>query len=353
MARRLRVGDKVRVRGLDEILATLDADGRLDALPFMPEMIPYCEHEFTVLKRIDKINDTVDRTGLRRMTDTVILDGVRCDGAGHAGCQALCQILWKEAWLRPVESRAAFRVGASAPRAAPRAPRCTAARLTELTRLPRRSGEDRYICQSTELKNVSSYLAWWDVRQDWRDFWSGNVGLGELARYFSRWVFSRVSRRIRGGTRVLVPLYNAVQRRLGGEPILTRQGTLERTPKHRLDLQPGELVRVKSHEEIVATLDKSNKNRGLWFDVEMVKYCGGTYRVLSRVERIIDHKSGKMIVLPNECIVLDGVTTRGDHHRFYPQNEYPFWREIWMTRVAGAGSGESSAPERTHAEARD
>ena len=40
-------------------------------------------------------------------------------------------------------------------------------------------------------------------------------------------------------------------------------------------VQPGELVRVKSLEEIVATLDTSTTaNRGMSFDGEMVRYCG-------------------------------------------------------------------------------
>ena len=34
-------------------------------------------------------------------------------------------------------------------------------------------------------------------------------------------------------------------------------------PTAKLDLRPGDLVRVKSREEIEATLDRSNYNRGL------------------------------------------------------------------------------------------
>ena len=57
----LRVGERVTVRSLEEILDTLDDDGCLDALPFMPEMAKRCGQDFTVLKRVDKINDLVDR----------------------------------------------------------------------------------------------------------------------------------------------------------------------------------------------------------------------------------------------------------------------------------------------------
>ena len=37
-----RSGQLVEVRSLSEILATLDAAGTLDGMPFMPEMVRYC-----------------------------------------------------------------------------------------------------------------------------------------------------------------------------------------------------------------------------------------------------------------------------------------------------------------------
>src|SRR6267142_1519493 len=47
----LRAGHWVEVRSADEILATLDDRGALDALPFMPEMLQYCGKRFRVFKR--------------------------------------------------------------------------------------------------------------------------------------------------------------------------------------------------------------------------------------------------------------------------------------------------------------
>ena len=75
------------------------------------------------------------------------------------------------------------------------------------------------------------------------------------------------------------------------------EGNRKRTPFETLNLQPGELVRVKSKEEIVKTLDTHNANRGMSFDGEMVPYCGREARVLRRVEQIIDEKSGRMLHL--------------------------------------------------------
>ena len=72
-----------------------------------------------------------------------------------------------------------------------------------------------------------------------------------------------------------------------------------------MNLQPGELVCVKSYQEILATLDTDNKNRGLYFDAEAVPYCGGSYRVLRRLSKILDERTGKLIKLQNESITLD------------------------------------------------
>ena len=66
----------------EEILAGLDERGELDALPFMPEMLQFCGRRFVVDKIAFKTCDTATWTGLRRMTDTVHLAGVRCDGRG-------------------------------------------------------------------------------------------------------------------------------------------------------------------------------------------------------------------------------------------------------------------------------
>lgn len=329
----LRVGDRVRVRRLPEILATLDDHGYLDGLPFMPEMARNCDRELTVLRRVEKVNDLADRSGLRRMRNAVILDGDRCNGAYHGGCQALCQSIWKEAWLNRIQDRQPrLTMSPTALPARAMTHPGDAANLVRQCQMLSDKGDRRFRCQQTELKNASQSLAWWDPRQYWRDWRSGNVTASQMIRMLLFWLFTLCITRI-GGYRLLVSSYNRMQRLRGAEPYPYAAGTLQKTPTGKLDLQAGEWVQVKSHGEILATLDASNKNRGLWFDVEMTKYCGGKYRVLARVERIIDPKTGRMIEFTTDCIILDRVTTRGEYHRFYSQNEYPFWREIWLRRV--------------------
>jgi len=113
----------------------------------------------------------------------------------------------------------------------------------------------------------------------------------------------------------------------------------ERTPTRSLNLKPGELVRVKPFEEILQTLNRGGQNRGLRFDKEMVPYCGGEYRVLKRINKILNEKTGKMEEMKTPCIILDNVVCRSLYSEcrlFCPRSIYPYWREIWLERVPEA-----------------
>jgi hypothetical protein len=118
-----------------------------------------------------------------------------------------------------------------------------------------------------------------------------------------------------------------------------------------LKLRPGELVRVKSHQEIRATLDKNNKNRGLSFDVEMVPYCGHVYSVRTRVDRFIDEKTGKMMSLKTPAVIVEGVFCQSRFSKrrmFCPRGLHSWWREVWLERVSETAIGDADlAPCKT------
>ena len=98
-----RRGDRVRLKSLDQIEATLDAEGRNDGLSFMREMLPFRGRILEVASRADKTCDTVNLLGCnRQMSGTVHIEGARCDGSAHVGCQAYCNLFFKEAWLERV-----------------------------------------------------------------------------------------------------------------------------------------------------------------------------------------------------------------------------------------------------------
>ena len=101
-------------------------------------------------------------------------------------------------------------------------------------------------------------------------------------------------------------------------------------PAEGLNLQPGDMVEVKSKDEILDTLDERDYTRGLRFDREMLHYCGRRGRVLRRVERLIDEKTGKMLTIKSDCIIIDGFVCTGDYHRMCPRSIFPYWREAWL-----------------------
>jgi hypothetical protein len=330
----LRIGELVEVRSEREILATLDQHGRLDGLPFMPEMLQFAGKRVRVYKRAIKACDTIGNTGMYRMERAVHLEGARCDGQAHGGCQAACLLYWKDAWLkRPPDGDAAE---AAAPAAAPEEGEepgggavFTVATLQQATRVEDpASGEQRFSCQATEMpKAAPVHIAGWDLRQYVEDVRAGNARPLQALRGLAIHLFNKLQ----------VASGRVLPRRLrihGGDQYPFLEGRLRgKTPKELLDLQPGELVEVKSKEEILQTLDKSGHNRGLRFDVEMLKYCGTRARVLSRVGQIVDEKTGRMIRFPGDCIILEGVICTADYHQFCPRSIYPYWREIWLRRV--------------------
>src|SRR3954447_11362648 len=157
----LRAGELVEVRSREEILRTLDEKGQLEGLPFMPEMAEFCGRQFRVFKRAHKTCDPPNGIAGRRMYRAVHLEGLRCDGAAHGGCQAQCLIFWKEAWLKRVESDEP--IGAI-----PRSRGCTDKELLAAVRdlaAEEPLGEPVYVCQSTRVAQASSPLRWWDLSQ--------------------------------------------------------------------------------------------------------------------------------------------------------------------------------------------
>jgi hypothetical protein len=337
---KLQAGNWVEVRTKDEILSTLDERGRLDGLPFMPQMFQYCGKRFRVYKRAHKTCDTIawnwDSPG-RKLPDGIHLN-LRCDGEAYGGCQAACLIFWKEAWLKPCAGAATLEAAGVAAGSG-----CSEADVVRATRVddPKAGGEARYACQATELLNYTRPLPWWDARQYWEDYTSGNATLGQMLRgfvyvgyYYGSLAFKR---KLGGPSRWL---YDRVQALWGGLPFPRYRGMLPAdgpTPLAKLNLKAGDLVRVKSYEEILATLDTDNKNRGMAFDAELVPYCGEIHRVRGRVERFIDERTGYLKKMKTPAVILEGAYCRArysNHRMFCPRSIYSWWREVWLERVS-------------------
>ena len=310
---RFQAGDRVVVRSPEEILATLDGDGTLARFPFMPEMLDSCGKVFQVERRVEKI--CAPDLPLRRFADddVVVLEGVRCDGSAHDGCKDGCKVLWKEAWLRPFDP------------AIPTTPISPAAIEQLRARLKVKSDERHYFCQSTERLRATLPFAGrqkvWMARIAIREIRNGDLPAGKVFRLFAVWFWQRMLRAA------------------GCDEWL--RGRDQRTPTESLNLQPGELVRVKSRAEIAQTLDRKIANRGMGFCYEMTRCCGHEAEVRYRVDRIIDEKTGTMRELSNTVTLrsIGGARALEDECSCYgepgdcPRAGLMYWREIWLERV--------------------
>ena len=136
---------------------------------------------------------------------------------------------------------------------------------------------ETYRCQGTEALVASEPLHKFDPRQFTRELAAHNVKAPSMVSAIVR-SFWLKGLRVLGLRRLLVLELPDEARSPSFEPV---------------GLKAGDLVRVKSREEVAATLNREARNRGLSFSPEMVPYCGGTYRVRDRVERLIDEKTGR------------------------------------------------------------
>ena len=326
----LQRGDLVEVRSAAEILRTLDGEGALDAMPFMPEMVAYCGRRFRVDRRAEKLCDTItNNLQSRRLINSVFLDDLRCCGADHGGCQAECRFYWKAAWLRRVQPGEPARADDD-----PHATRALLA-LVHANTSQTNDGSTRFRCQATQMVAATEPMTTTDPRPYFRELSSRNV----TVRTFTR-VMSRVA--------VMQPLQH-----LGRLPAPPLKGPSSRSPvTERLDLQPGEWVRVKSQDEIRELLTDKGTNRGLWFDREMMAFCGRVMQVRGRVERLVDERTGEMIELSSDCIKLENGVCSGELSTglwFCAREIYSYWRECWLERVEAPVGTSTRIPAETSA----
>jgi hypothetical protein len=294
------VGDEVEIKSLEEIQATLDENGCLGGMPFMPEMVAFCGRRGRVFRSVDKIYDYGRTRLMRRLPGCVLVSGLRCDGEPHGGCQARCYVIWRTEWLRrPGDAQSAVGQGSVAPARVP-------------SQAPDGTPRERYFCQYTELHAASTPMGPWGIGKELRPLVAGNVTL-------QTWIVGLATR-----------LFNRVQGLRGGagfpdRPRLKGLPAIEPEP-----LVPGDKVIVRPIIEIESTLNDKGKHRGLWFDPDQIKHCGKPRTVIARVHKIIDDAYGQMLTMKTPCILLEDVDYSGETLSFSAQHDLYFWREHWL-----------------------
>jgi hypothetical protein len=324
----LRVGQLVEIRSAAEILDTLDDRGEFNGLPFMPEMLRLCGQQFTVAAVAHKGCDTIGRSGMYKMDDAVHLTGAgsRCDGSAHGGCQAACVFYWKTAWLKRVDAPVNGVV--PDPSAAEDAPRLLPLLVRNSRKERAEDGTERYSCQATEMPRAAPVVQkLLDPKQYALDIRSGNRPAPWVLRSFLVGLFNRMQ----GLSRMHLPRWMQFRHGMSWRFIQGSAGST--TATEITNLQAGELVRIKSRDEIMKTLNKDQLNRGLGFDAEMSRFCGKTARVARRVTNIVDEHTGKMLTMKNPCIVLEGVVCEGAYNMSCMRAIPCYWREIWLERI--------------------
>jgi hypothetical protein len=300
---RLRPGDLVEVKAPDEILQTLDAEGTLDHLPFMPEMVEFCGRRFRVSRRVVKtcFSGTISTMRGFRRNDVVTLDGLRCSGAAHDGCQKACMIFWRDAWLRKVQDASVqSKVDSGG-----------VERLR--TRLKTMTGPTTYFCQASELLKATKTLSRWErFGKCFSEVRAGNCSALQMVERLGIWLVWRIRRKVLGQY---------------------ARGSNKSTPVESLNLQPGESIEVKSMRSIKETLNENGRNRGLYFSPDMRLLCGGRHRVKGRIDKIVVDGTGEMRQLRN-TVYLEGSLCGCASTAFggCSRSEFVYWREIWLRR---------------------
>jgi hypothetical protein len=98
-------------------------------------------------------------------------------------------------------------------------------------------------------------------------------------------------------------------------------------------LKAGDMVRVRSREEIQATLNIWNELRGCGYLDGMWQYCDTVQRVLKPLERFLDEREFRM----KRCkgiVLLEGLTCEGiPEVGRCDRSCYFFWREEWLEKL--------------------
>jgi hypothetical protein len=117
--------------------------------------------------------------------------------------------------------------------------------------------------------------------------------------------------------------------------IIERQNQRADNPRNRAEnnLQFGDWVRVRSLEEIEATLDRWKEHKGCAFLEYMEQYCGTTQQVLQPMERFLDERDYKVkkvrgVVLLKD-VICHGTPVFGRCDRCC----HLFWRVEWLEKI--------------------
>lgn len=99
------------------------------------------------------------------------------------------------------------------------------------------------------------------------------------------------------------------------------------------DLNPGDLVLVRSEEEIRSTLNEKNKFKGLGVMPEMADFYGKEFRVFKKLNKIMIEATGEMRNIKTPTYLLEGVFCDGKYHNGCDRSCFLLWKREWLIKV--------------------
>jgi hypothetical protein len=100
-----------------------------------------------------------------------------------------------------------------------------------------------------------------------------------------------------------------------------------------VSLTVGDWIRVRSHEEISATLNNWRQFKGCTFMPEMEQYCSTTQRVFKPLVRFVDERDLR-VKKSSGIVLLEGVICQGTAgFGRCDRSCLLFWREEWLEKI--------------------
>jgi hypothetical protein len=109
-----------------------------------------------------------------------------------------------------------------------------------------------------------------------------------------------------------------------------------------LGLRAGELVEVRSREEILATLDEKGQLDSQPFMPEMLAYCGRQFPVRANAHKTCDTVQHTGARRMENTVHLADLRCDGQAHGGCQAECLLFWKEAWLKRVSGPSEASSS-----------
>jgi len=98
----------------------------------------------------------------------------------------------------------------------------------------------------------------------------------------------------------------------------------------------GDVVRVRSKENISKTLDTIDKLDGCLFMEQMWEYCDSKFKVIKVVNNFFDEHKYKMFKTLSPLYILDGLICDGNVDTFDHRCDhscYFLWHEKWLEKA--------------------